>query len=219
MDFRLAAAPLLDSWLKISPLVSNIIFALVLLLAGWLAAKGASSLIIYLLKLAQLDKAAKRIAFNLLLEKADIKKTAPELIGDLAYWVIIFVAVITAAHLLNLAIDPALNYLFSYLGIVFLAALVLGFGLFFASLISGIVRVVAANIGIEGAKTLSRVIYYIVVIFSFLAALAQLGVSIDVFVPQIGVIIGAFGLAAAIAFGLGCKDMAADFLHNLFKGR
>jgi hypothetical protein len=32
-------------------------------------------------------------------------------------------------------------------------------------------------------------------------------------------VVGAVGLGAAIAFGLGCKDMASDFLFNLFKGK
>jgi hypothetical protein len=105
------------------------------------------------------------------------------------------------------------------MGVVFLAALILGVGVFLAGLIAALVRLVMANLGVEGAVTVSRVIYYIVIIFTFLAALAELGISPEVFAPQIGVIIGAFGLAAAIAFGLGCKDMAADFLHNLFKGK
>ena len=86
-------------------------------------------------------------------------------------------------------------------------------------LISGIVRIVMANFGVEGSKTASRFIYYIVIVFTVLAVLAELGLAPDAFTPHIGVIIGAFGLAAAIAFGLGCKDMAADFLTNLFKGK
>ena len=119
----------------------------------------------------------------------------------------------------GLPVEVALGKIFSYVGVVFLAALVLGVGVFLAGLISTIVRVIMANLGLEGARTVSRVIYYIVIVFIFLAALAELGFDPNSLTPHIGVILGMPALAAAIAFGLGCKDMAADFLHNLFKGK
>ena len=206
-------------WVRGLPLVSNLVVAFFILLVGFLVAKGLEFAVAFVLKLIQLDKGSKRIGLNSLLEKGEVKKTVSELVGAGVYWIILFATVILAAKIFNLPIEAALKNILVYLGLVFLAALVLGVGLFFASLLSGTVKLVAGNFGIEGAKTLSRVVYYIVVIFTFLAALSQLGISSEVFVPQIGVIIGAVGLAAAIAFGLGCKDMAADFLHNLFKGK
>ncbi len=141
------------------------------------------------------------------------------MLGDLFYWVVVFITVIGVSGAFGLAVDRALAGMFMYMGIVFLAAIVLGVGIFLAGLISGIVRLVLSNFGVEGAKTASRFIYYIVIVFTVLAVLAELGLSPDSFAPHIGVIIGAFGLAAAIAFGLGCKDMAADFLHNIFKSK
>lgn len=219
MDINVLANAMVASWLKVYPLVSNLLVPLFLLLVGFLAAKSLGMLTTVVLKIIQLDRGAKTVKFNLLLEKGEIKRTAAELAGDLVYWVIIFVSVIGVAKIFNLPVDNALASIFSYVGLVFVAALVLGIGAFLAALIASLVRLIAANFGIEGAKTISRFIYYIVIIFAFLAALAQLGISTEVFVPQIGVIIGAVGLAAAIAFGLGCKDMAADFLHNLFKGK
>jgi hypothetical protein len=219
MDLKVLLDAVVSSWLKVYPLVVNLLAPLFLLLIGFMAAKGIAALTTVVLKIIQLDRGAKAVKFNLLLEKGDIRKSAAELAGDLVYWVIVFVTVLGVAKAFGLPVDQALASIFSYVGLVFVAALVMGIGAFLASLIAGMVRIIAANFGIEGAKTISRFIYYIVIIFAFLAALAQLGISTEVFIPQIGVIIGAIGLAAAIAFGLGCKDMAADFLHNLFRGR
>lgn len=215
----ISVEPLFVAWVRLYPIVVTLLLALILLLVGFLVAKVVAWAVTALLKLVKFDKLAKQVGFLLLLEKGEIKRTSSELIGDLCYWFIALMTVIAVAQSFYLPLEPALNQLFGYLVLVFLAAIILGFGLFFASLISGLVKFIAANFGIEGAKTLSRVIYYIVVIFTFLVAMAQLGIKPDVFVPQIGVIIGAVGLAAAIAFGLGCKDMAADFLHNMFKGK
>lgn len=207
------------AWLRVSPLYCTLLSALLFIFVGFLIAKAVEISLIYVLKAVSLDKWAKQAKINELFERADIRKPVSELLGALLYWLIIFTTVIGMAQIFSLPIEPAISSFFAYLGIVLAVAMILGIGLFFASLFSGIVKVIAVNIGIEGGKTLSRFIYYIVVIVAFLVALGHLGVSTDFFIPQIGVIIGAFGLAAAIAFGLGCKDMAADFLHNLFKGK
>lgn len=210
---------IVSSWSQVSPLILNLLVALLIILVGFLVGKGLGYGVTFLLKLVQLDKGSKKIRFNALLEKGEIKATAAELVGNLVYWGVIFVTLIGMARYFYLPIDAALSQIFSYFGMIILASIVLGVGLFFAMLLGGIVKLVALNFGVEGGKTLSRVVYYIVIILTFLAALSQLGISPEVFVPQIGVIIGAVGLAAAIAFGLGCKDMAADFLHNLSKGK
>ncbi|MDD5382264.1 MAG: hypothetical protein PHH60_01225 [Candidatus Margulisbacteria bacterium] len=203
---------------KVSPMVVNLIAALILILVGLLVAKGLGMLTTFVLKAIKIDKGAEQIGFAALLEKGDIKRNTSELLGDLVYWFIVLIDIIGVAGVFGLAVEPVLTRIFTYMGVVFLAALIIGLGLFLAGLISGIVKVVMVNLGIQGAKTASRIIYLIVVIFTFLAALAELGFSPD-WTPHIGIILGMPALAAAIAFGLGCKDMAADFLHNLFKGK
>lgn len=219
MAIDVFVVPLNSAFVAVLPLVTNLLLALVLLLIGLAIAKALGSLTAFILKLIQLDKGSKLVGLQGILEKGAVKKTLSELSGGLVYWVVVFMVLVAVFNRFGLPIELALTKVFAYLGVVFLAALILGAGVFLAGLIAAVVRLVMANLGVEGAVTVSRVIYYIVVIFTFLAALAELGISPEVFAPQIGVIIGAFGLAAAIAFGLGCKDMAADFLHNLFKGK
>jgi hypothetical protein len=207
------------SWSGIFPIIVNLLAALLLLLIGLLIARGLGFLATLLLRILKLDSLSEQTGFDSILQKGDIKKKTSELVGDLLYWIVAFVVIIGVAGLFGLPVERALSYVFAYMGIVFLASLILGVGMFLAGLIAGIVRIVMANFGLEGAKTASRVVYYIVIIFAFLAALSELGLQPQSFAPHLGVIIGAPALAAAIAFGLGCKDMAADFLHNLFKGK
>ena len=73
--------------------------------------------------------------------------------------------------------------------------------------------------GLPGAKTIGKLTQYAAVVTAFLLAIEQLGIGPALLVPSIGVIIGALGLAVAIAFGLGCKDIMADFISNLIKGK
>ncbi len=204
---------------SVSPLILKLVSALVVLFIGYLIAKGIGFVVTYLLKLVKLDVASKKIGLAAFIEKGDVKRTASDLIGDLFYWIIIFTAVVFAAKALGASVKPVLLILSAFVGTVFVVAVILGTGLFLASLLSAVVKMLAVNFGIEGARTFSRFIYYIIVIFAFLLALSHLGIKTELIAAKLDVIIGAIGLAAAIAFGLGCKDMAADFLHNLFKGK
>jgi hypothetical protein len=139
--------------------------------------------------------------------------------GDIVYWLIIFVTVIGAAKLFGLQVEPVLAKLLIYLGLALMVALVLGLGLFLASLIANLVKMITLNFGIEGGKSLARFIYYVVILFTLLAALSQLGLRPSTILGKLDIVLGTVGLAAAIAFGLGCKDMAADFLYGIFKGK
>jgi small-conductance mechanosensitive channel len=219
MDPVLVKSSLDLAWFQISPLVTNLLMALLLILVGCLVAKGLGMLTTLVFTTLQLDKGAEKVSLHKLLEKGEVKRSVSELLGDMVYWLTVFVVIAGIAGIFGLAVEPMLSRVFTYMGAVLLAAILLGLGLFLATLISGIVRLVTVNLGLQGAKTASRLMYYIVIIFTFITVLAELGINPEVFVPQIGVIIGAFGLAAAIAFGLGCKDMAADFLSNLFRGK
>jgi hypothetical protein len=207
------------SWNQISQPLLILLAALILLLIGWVIAKAVGFAVTYILKLAQLDKGAKAIKFNTLLEKGEIKKSVSDLLGDLCYWLIIMVMIIGVAKMFGLKIEPIMTKVFLYLGLALMVALVLGLALFFASLIANIVKVIALNFGIEGGKSLARFTYYLVVLFLFLAALSQLGLRPSTILGKLDIVLGTVGLAAAIAFGLGCKDMAADFLYGIFKGK
>jgi len=219
MDFVSLVSSLVSAWLVVAPLVLKLLIALFLLLIGLLIARGLETVTTMLFKVIQLDKAADQTGFDALLAKGGIKKDASELVGGLVYWVTVLVAVVTVAGAMGLPVEIVLPEVFAYMGVVLLAALVLGIGIFLAGLISGIIRVIMANLGLEGFKLMPRIIYYIIIIFAFMAALAELGFDLSSLTPHLGIILGMPALAAAIAFGLGCKDMAADFLSNLFKGK
>jgi hypothetical protein len=210
---------LVFAWGQISQPLFTLIATLILLLIGFVIAKFAGFVITQSLKLIQFDKWAKTVKLNTLLEKGEIKKGLSDLLGEVVYWLILFITVIGAAKLFGLQVEPVLGKLFIYLGLALLVALVVGLGLFFASLIANLVKIIALNFGIEGGKSLARFTYYLVVLFTFLAVLSQLGLKPGSILGKLDIVLGTVGLAAAIAFGLGCKDMAADFLYGIFKGK
>jgi hypothetical protein len=52
-------------------------------------------------------------------------------------------------------------------------------------------------------------------IFTVFVGLEQLNIGIRVTELTIAIILGSFGLGLALAFGLGCKDVAGRFVSEL----
>lgn len=197
----------------------NVFYGLFALVLGFLIAKLFEKIVVIALQTLHFDDLIKALKLNTLLEKGDIKKHPSELVGAFAYWVTIYLLIVVVAFLSGLPIDSALEKIFNSITVILLSAVVLSMGAFFAILFGNLVYVVTSNFGLPGAKTISRLTQYATVIMAFLLALEQLGIGAALLVPSIGVIIGALGLAVAIAFGLGCKDIMADFVSNLIKGK
>ncbi len=207
----------LQVWDKVLPYLLNLLVAAIILVFGVIIAKIIQFLVTGFFKALSLDQLLKKLKLTNLMEKAEIRRSSSELLGDFSYWLAVLLLIITVANYLGLPIDPLLDRILNYVGVVFLAALVLGLGVFLSIFISGVVYLIASNVGIPGAKTIAKIMQYATIVFAFLVALEQLGIGPVLIVPSIGVIIGAVGLALAIAFGLGCKDLMADFISNLIR--
>jgi len=220
MSLQAILNSVLDVANTISPLLINLTISLVLLLVAVLVAKGLQIVVVYVLKAILLDKGLSSVGFTPFLTKGEIKKAPSDLLGDLVYWICIFIAVTAIAMVYGPANSKdLLNMILAYSVSVIAAVFIMAISVFLSVVIAGIVTVIANNVGLSNTKTLAKIAQYGVNIFGFLKALEILGISSAIIVASFSVIVGAVGLAFAIAFGLGCKDIAADFVTGLFKGK
>jgi uncharacterized membrane protein (DUF4010 family) len=87
--------------------------------------------------------------------------------------------------------------------------------MFVATLLSNIVRTAANNAGLSQAKLLGKVVEVVVAVFVIAITLEQLGIGAKVIELFITVILASIGLGVALAFGLGCKEIASRFLSDM----
>ena len=85
-----------------------------------------------------------------------------------------------------------------------LAALIFAFGLYFANLAKNMIE----KTGTSQAGFLASLVQIAVIIFAASMSLRQLGLANDIINLAFGITLGAIGLAAALAFGLGGRDVA-----------
>jgi hypothetical protein len=90
--------------------------------------------------------------------------------------------------------------------------LILGF--LVGNLLSAVVRTAASNAGLKNADGLGAIALYAIVFFSAAIAMIQLGIGEEIVTAAFGIVFGATALALALAFGLGGRDVAADYLKQ-----
>ena len=195
--------------------VPNLVAALLILLGGYFFAKLCRLLAIKLFEVTRFDIAAEKAGIDEVLDKAEIKQTPAELMGGLVYWIVILMMFMIAINALGLEVaSQLLNEVLLYIPRVVVAILIFVLGFFLANLLSGIVKVSASNAGFAQAETLSKASRLGIIILSVAMALDQLGVATRIVLAAFSILFGSICLALALAFGLGCRDLAGKFIEE-----
>ena len=216
------ADPVKAMLIKIWSYIPSIVGAILILVIGWLLAKLIEIIVARVLKIVKLDVAAEKAGVVKILAQGDIRNSLSEIIGVIVYWLVILITVVTTLNALNLTIAAdLLARLVEYVPNIIAAIFVLVLGSFLASFVSSIVKTSAANAGIGNAKLLAQVAQTVLVIFSIVIAIDQLKIASNLLAMALNILLAAIGLGIALAFGLGCKDIAAksmqDFLGKFKK--
>lgn len=203
---------------KVAQFIPAFIGFLLILLAGWLIAVILKKFLVKILIFLKLDSLSGKIGFSKILEKAEIKFTPSEIIGIVFYWLVIFVALATAINALGLTVVSGIfDRIILFIPNVIIAIFVLILGLFLSSFLDSVAFAACLNAGVTHAKILGKIVSVIVLIFSAMIALEQLNIATTIISAVITIIFASIGLAAAIAFGLGCKDIAAKWINELIE--
>lgn len=208
--------PVKAMFIKIWSYIPALAGAIVILIAGWLVAKLIEVVVVRVLKAVKLDMASDKAGLANILAKGDIKVTVSELIGGMIYWLIILVVLATALNTLNLSIAAnLLSRLVEYVPNMIAAVFVLVLGSFLANFVATIVRTAASNAGVAKAKLLGQIAHMILVVFAFIIAIEQLNIATALIALAVNVILASIGIGIALAFGLGCKDIAGKFVSDV----
>lgn len=216
------ADPVKAMLIKISGYVPTLIGAILILVVGWILAKLIEPLLVKVLKIVKLDVISEKAGIAKILAQGEIKGSLSEVLGIITYWLVILITIVTALNSLNLTVAANLiSRLVEYVPNIIAAIFVLVLGTYLAGFVGSIVKTTAANAGITNAKSLAEITKTILVIFAIVVAIEQLQIATHLVAFALNIILAAIGLGIAIAFGLGCKDIAGkgmqDFLNKMKK--
>lgn len=128
-------------------------------------------------------------------------------VGTIILVGILLFAAIEAANILGFAIVASLIAQFvTFAGKVALAVVVLGIGLYLANIAQTVIR----GAGGATAPVAGQAAKIAIIVFASAMALRQTGIAEDIVNSAFTLILGAVAIAFALAFGLGCRDIAAQ---------
>jgi flagellar biosynthesis protein FliQ len=198
---------------RLALFLPNLLAALAILLAGWALARFVRLVFFRFLLAVRLDVAAERAGIDDILARAEIRQSPAELVVLLGYWVVLLLALLTAVNTLGLAaVADLLNQVLLYVPKVIAAVVVLILGLFFANFLAGLIRAAATSAGLPEAAVLASLSRWALVVFTAAVTLSELGVGAELVHSAFNIVFGAVALALALAVGLGCKDLARDWV-------
>lgn len=201
---------------QISQFVVNALLVIIILIIGWLLSKIIRSVVSKALKLIKIDEISKRIELDSLLSKGGIAYPLSDLVGVICYWLALLITFMVAINSVGVTIAAdLLKQVILYIPNVIAALFILILGMFISTILKNIVQTAANNAGLNQGKLLAQIVETIVIVFAVLIGLEQLKIGIIITELTISIILGSLGLGLALAFGLGCKDIAGRYVAEL----
>ena len=201
---------------QISQFMVNALLVIIILIIGWLLSRVIRSIVSKALKTAKINELSSRIELDKLLSKGGVTYPLSDLVGVLCYWLGLLLTFMVAVNAVGLTIAAdLLNKVVLYIPNVIAALFILILGMFASTLLKNIVQTAANNAGLSQGKLLAQVVETVVIAFAVFVGLEQLRIGIRITELTIAIVLGSLGLGLALAFGLGCKDIAGKFVAEL----
>jgi hypothetical protein len=203
--------------LKVTDFLPNFIVAIVVLILGIIVAARLSKLIKKLIELTRVDKLLEKLGVNDAF-KAFGKVSIGGIIGWLVKWFLIVVVLMAVADILQMSqINDFLKQVAAFLPNVVIAVVVMMIGFIGGNFVYEIVYRSVKATKMHSPRFLANIAKWSIIIFALMASLIQLSIAAALVQTLFTGLIAMMAIAGGIAFGLGGKDKAAEWLDSLEK--
>lgn len=213
-------APLEQLGRQVLAVLPNVLAMVLIIGLGFGVAWGLSNTVERLLRVVRLDQLCSRLGINAALARGGVKSDPSFLAGRTIYWVVVMFAVIAGMGALNL--QPFNQFAQSFLAYIphlLTGAVIVVAGYLLSNFVSQGVLIAAVNAGLPPARLIAGMSRWGVQIFALAMALEELGIAESVVVVGFAIAFGGVVLATSLAFGLGAKDLAKDYLERTLSNR
>lgn len=205
---------------KMLHLFPRILAAVLVFVLGWVVAVLVRAGFQRGLRLARFDERCERSGMTLLLRRAEVRWTPTEVVGKLIHWAILLSAAIFSLSALEMPVlDRMVEAFFLYLPKTVVAFAILALGFLIANFLSRAALLLAVNEELPAPRVVGGTVRLLVNGLAFAMAMEQLGIARNTVTVAFAIAFGALMLGLALAFGLGGKDLARDFLARRIKAR
>ena len=190
--------------------------ALLVLLIGYIIAKILNTIIVKLLDKVRLDERLASNQGGRYVEKVSPGGKASRLVGGVVFWVIMLFVISSAISTLGIpALTGFMNQVLAYLPNVIAALLIFIVAAAVAGAVGGFAHRAMGDA--PTGKIVRAAVPALIMAIAVFMILTQLGIAPAIVITTYIALIGSLALAAALAFGLGGRDAAAELINSGYR--
>jgi len=212
---RIMVEPLERFYEKLLIFLPNLLTSLILLVFGFLLGVFVKWVFNRIFKAVNLDGLSQKLGMRDALSRSGFKEPLSLIVSRILKWLTIITFIIVAMQNLSIpTVEHLVERMFLYLPNIFIAALILILGYILGNFFGRAAIIASVNAGMASAGLIGKAVKFTVFLLSCTMALEQLGIGKDTIVIAFAIVFGGIVFSFSIAFGLGGKDIAGDFLRK-----
>ncbi len=197
-------------------LLPRLLAILIIAVVGWVIAYLLKVALRSGLRLVRFDRLSERAGASQLLNTAALPSPS-ELLCRLVFWVAWLGIILAGVSSLGSAsVQQHIADFFLFLPRLFASLLIVFLGMLAASFFARAALLAAVNADLPSPHVLSDAVKVVIVVLSISMAFEELGLAQRTVLIAFTIVFGALMLGLAIAFGLGGRDLARQFLERRF---
>lgn len=200
---------------KIASFLPNLLTSIILIGAGLFIAWLLKTIILRVSRILKIDTFSERIGIMQIIHKSGLKGPLSRLFGQVVYWVVLSSFIIIGLDALRMpAVRDLLGKFLLYLPNVIVAGIIVILGYLLGNFLGRAALIASVNAGLSFSGLLGKFVKFTVFIMAASMALELLGIGKDTMLIAFAIVFGGVILALSIAFGIGGKDIARDYMEK-----
>ncbi|GAA3574059.1 mechanosensitive ion channel family protein [Snuella lapsa] len=202
---------------EVAEVIPNLLAAIAVLIIGWLVTKLVVGVAKKALKFAKADKLDDKINEIEFFGDKKFNFDVIKIISQFLKWLLYILLIIIITDILNLTmVSEEIRNFLHYIPRLFSALIVFTIGLLLANFIKKTIKSFFESVDLSGSKLVSNIVFLLLIVFISITALNQAGVDTEIITSNITMILGAFLVSFALAFGLGAQRIVTDLLRAFY---
>ncbi|MBM4388940.1 MAG: hypothetical protein FJ088_14465 [Deltaproteobacteria bacterium] len=153
-----------------------------------------------------------------ILKKSGMRDTFSGLLARFVSYIILFIFIIVSLIALRISpVEKLLESMFLYLPNIFAALLILFVGFLLGNFLGTATLIACVNAGLKISSLVSRIVKFLILLLTLTMVMEQLGIGRETIEIAFAVILGGFVFALSLAFGLGGRDSAKNYIEKKLK--
>lgn len=197
--------------------VPRLMGCLVILIVGYLVAKGVSVLVKKVLGQVGFDRIGEKLNQISIVKQLKTEIKLSEIIAKVLYYFILLVFLTAATETLGVdAITSMVLSIVNFIPQLIAAAIMLQVGIMLADVIKNTVTSLCKSFNIPSARLIGNIVFIFFLIITFISALGQIGIETALLESSFNLILGGIVAAFALGYGIASRDVLANMIAALY---